>query len=100
MKRILHVFVLVAAGLATSCLIGCAGMSTKNGSITSSAFGKLPDGRAVELYTLRNSSAEVHITAFGGIVTSFKVPDKNGNAGDVVLGYDTLEDYLKSNPYF
>jgi aldose 1-epimerase len=88
------------AGLAAACLIGCASMSTKNGTITSSAFGTMPDGRAVELYTLRNSSAEVHIITFGGIVTSFKVPDKNGNAGDVVLGYDRLEDYVRNNPYF
>jgi aldose 1-epimerase len=57
----------VAAGLAVLCLVGCAGMSTKNGTITKSAFGALPDGRPVELYTLRNAhGAEVSIMTYGG----------------------------------
>ena len=42
---------------------------------------------------------------YGGIVTSLKVPDKNGNFGDVVLGFDNLDGYtkdayLKNCPYF
>jgi galactose mutarotase-like enzyme len=50
-------------------------------------FGKTPDGTSVEIYTLRNSSGmEAHIMTYGGIITSLKVPDKNGNFSDVVLG--------------
>jgi aldose 1-epimerase len=65
------------------------------------AFGKTPDGTAVYLYTLRNSQGmEVKITNYGGIVVSVLVPDKNGKIGDVVLGFDRLEDYLKGHPYF
>ena len=37
---------------------------------------------------------------YGGIVVSLKVPDKNGKFGDVVLGYDKLEDYVKNSPFF
>ncbi len=37
---------------------------------------------------------------YGGIVTSFVAPDRNGNMGDVVLGYDNLEGYLKASPFF
>jgi aldose 1-epimerase len=33
-------------------------------------------------------------------VTDLQVPDKNGKLGDVVLGFDTLEEYLKGHPYF
>jgi len=55
----------------------------------------------VDLYTLRNSKGvEVQICNYGGLVTSFKVPDRNGKMGDVVLGYDNLEGYLKDTPYF
>ena len=36
----------------------------------------------------------------GGIVTQLHVPDKNGNLGDVVLGYDKLSSYIKASPYF
>jgi aldose 1-epimerase len=65
------------------------------------AFGKTPDGTAVYLYTLRNTQGtEVKIANYGGIVVSISVPDKDGKIGDVVLGFDRLEDYLKGHPYF
>src|SRR5262249_48300356 len=37
---------------------------------------------------------------YGGIVVSLKVPDRGGKPGDVVLGYDALDGYLKATPYF
>jgi aldose 1-epimerase len=93
---------LATAGLGLACLVGCSTMSSNTSStITKEAFGKTPDGQAVELYTLRNSKGmEAQIMTYGGIVTSLKTPDKNGQLGDVVLGYDNLEGYLKSTPYF
>jgi len=55
----------------------------------------------VSLFTLRNTKgAEAQISNYGGIVTSLKVPDRNGNMGDVVLGYDNLASYIKETPYF
>jgi aldose 1-epimerase len=42
---------------------------------------------------------EVSITNYGGTVTSIKVPDRNGVFGDVVLGYDTLEEYMRNPRY-
>ena len=65
------------------------------------AFHRTIDGSQVDLYTLKNSNGlEAAITNYGGIVVSLKVPDKNGKPGDVVLGYDTLNDYIGSTPYF
>jgi aldose 1-epimerase len=70
-------------------------------AIARKPFGMLPDGTAVELFTLKNPAGmEVQITNYGGIVTSLKVPDRGGKFDDVVLGYDTLDGYLKSTPYF
>ena len=70
-------------------------------SITKSSFGNMPDGQEVKLYALTNTKGmEVKIMNYGGIIVSIKVPDKNGNIGDVVLGFDKLEDYLKDSPYF
>ncbi|HWP46191.1 MAG TPA: aldose epimerase family protein [Candidatus Limnocylindrales bacterium] len=64
-------------------------------------FGKTPDGTPVDLYTLTNDNGMVvKITNYGGTVTSLIVPDRNGKMGDVVLGYDNLDGYLKNNPYF
>ena len=62
----------------------------------------MPDGTDVDIYTLVNKSgAEVRITNYGGIVVSLKVPDKDGNLGDVLLGYDSVEKYIADNsPYF
>ena len=64
-------------------------------------FGKLKDGRAAYLYTLRNGNGlEAQITDFGGIVTKLIVPDKNGQPVDIVLGFDTLAEYEVNPPYF
>jgi len=71
------------------------------GSVKKSVFGKTADGTTVYLYTLRNSfGMEAQITNYGGILVRLLVPDKNGNFDDVVLGYDSLADYIKDNPYF
>ncbi|PYV38832.1 MAG: galactose-1-epimerase, partial [Acidobacteria bacterium] len=64
-------------------------------------FGKTARGETVELYTLRNSKGmEATIMTYGGIIVSLKVPDRNGKPADVVLGFDSLEEYLKTHPYF
>ena len=64
-------------------------------------WGNLPDGREVFLYTLRNKNGmEAQISTYGGILVSLLVPDKTGNLQDVVLGYDTLQEYLTWDEYF
>ena len=75
------------------------------GNISKEPFGT-KEGMQVDLYTLRNAKGmEAKITNYGGIVTSLKVPDRSGQPGEVVLGFDTLDgylspEYIKSNPYF
>jgi aldose 1-epimerase len=69
--------------------------------ITTTTFGSASDGRAVEIYTLRNRHGmEARIATYGGIVVSLTAPDREGRFADVVLGYDRLEEYLKFSPYF
>ena len=66
-----------------------------------SLFGKTADGADVYLYTLTNKlGAEVSITTYGARVVTLKVPDRNGKMGDVVLGYDNLDGYMKDTAYF
>ena len=63
-------------------------------------FGTTEDQK-VDLFTLTNDNGmSVQITNFGGTITSLKVPDRNEEIGDVVLGFDNLEDYLGEHPYF
>ncbi|HFA48727.1 MAG TPA: galactose mutarotase [Bacteroidetes bacterium] len=69
--------------------------------IEKTVFGTFPDGDTAYLYTLRNANGmEVQVTDFGGIITSIKVPDRNGKLEEVVLGFDSLDDYLNDQQYF
>ena len=64
-------------------------------------FGRLPDGREVDVFTLTSSSGvEVRALNYGGIIVSLRVPDRAGRLDDVVLGYDDLGGYLEKSPYF
>ncbi len=65
------------------------------------SFGNAPDGTPVYLYTLSNSHGmEARIITFGGIIVSLKVPDRDGNLADVVLGFNTPGEYVKNHDYF
>ncbi len=69
--------------------------------ITEQAWGVLPTGETISLYTLRNEKGvETKISNYGGRIVTLKVPDRAGKLDDVVLGYDTLEPYTKPNPFF
>jgi len=97
---------LALAGLGIAGLAGCTSMSKSPGTISQAPFGKTADGTPVEIYTLRNGHGmEARIMTYGGILQSLKVPDKSGQFGDVVLGFDDLDgyvntNYVKSCPYF
>ena len=90
-------------GLSLAMLVSCA-PKKETGRITTmkkQSFGKTAAGEEVDLYTLANGNGiEAAITNYGGIVVSLKVPDRTGQLGDVVLGFDTLDGYLKGHPYF
>jgi aldose 1-epimerase len=70
-------------------------------SVTKAPFGQAPDGKAVDIYTLKNAhGVEVGAMTYGGIIVSFRAPDRRGQLDDIVLGYDSLAGYVKSSPYF
>lgn len=100
---------------ATACALFCAatvclaadGRSTSGEAPMTepvvTPFGTLPDGREAHLYTLEVPGGwKTTITDYGAIVTSFLVPPKDpaGTPVDVVLGFDTLDGYVKGHPYF
>jgi aldose 1-epimerase len=81
-------------------LLGAQAAHAAKAGITSEPFGTLPDGEKVTLYTLTNAKgAQVQILNYGAILKSIRVPDKNGNLGDVILGFDTLDGYVKDDSY-
>jgi len=68
--------------------------------ITQTHFG-VTDDQEVSLFTLTNERGlEVSITNYGGAVVSLKAPDRKGEFADVVLGYETLEEYVRNPRYF
>jgi aldose 1-epimerase len=69
--------------------------------IESKVFGKMPDGTEVLIYTMSNPHGmAAKVTEYGTILTELWVPDRSGRPGDVVLGFDNLERYLKGHPFF
>ncbi len=69
--------------------------------ITQEIYGKLPDGREVNLFTLTNSNGLVaKVMEYGAILTSMEVPDASGQLADLTLGFDSLEGWLSNSPYY
>ncbi|MEP7245421.1 MAG: aldose epimerase family protein, partial [Gammaproteobacteria bacterium] len=80
--------------------LAAAATAATKPTVARTSFGKLPDGTEVQLFTLTNTSRmEVRVIDYGAIITAIKVPDRNGKAGDVVLGYGSLEGYVKNPAY-
>src|SRR5258708_4050499 len=68
-------------------------------SIESEPFGSL-HSTSVERYTLANAGMHVRVLTFGGILQSIEVPDRSGHLANVSLGFATLDQYVRANPFF
>ena len=62
-------------------------------------FGTMPDGTAVDAFTIDNGYIELSGISYGGIISSLRVPDRHGRRASIVLGFDTLEPYLDNRAY-
>lgn len=70
-------------------------------SLVKSRFGELSTGAPIEAYTMTNpGGASLQVITYGGIITSLRMPDRQGQPADVVLGFDHLPPYLAGHPYF
>jgi len=87
--------------LALGTVLVASAAAAELSDITMAPFGKLADGRAAHLYTLKNKQGfKVEITNFGATVVSLRAPDKAGQFADVVLGFDSAEKYQSNSPFF
>jgi aldose 1-epimerase len=81
-------------------LVGCKPQHKIAAGIEKKSFGKLADGTETFLYTLTNNKgASVSVTNYGGRITSIRVPDKKGEMGDVILGFDSVAGYAADNTF-
>ena len=62
-------------------------------------FGKTPDGRRVDIFTLSNGVISAKVTSYGAALTELHAPDRAGKTADVVLGFADLAGYLGKHPY-
>ncbi|MBL6655896.1 MAG: galactose mutarotase [Flavobacteriaceae bacterium] len=87
-------------------LLGCTYKNNKTNTmplvtIEKKQFGTTKEGQNVDQYLLKNKSGmQISIITYGGIITSWTSADKNGDYKDIVLGYNTLEEYETETPYF
>ncbi|WP_299707826.1 aldose epimerase family protein [uncultured Pontibacter sp.] len=98
--------------LGTATFTGCNGSDSQTEQTTSTEeestmeiksepFGTAPNGQEVQLYTLTNAEGmTVKITNYGAIVTSIQTPDRDGNIGEVALGFDSVDGYVPNDPHF
>jgi aldose 1-epimerase len=79
-----------------------AGKGDRMMEVKKELFGRLADGMAVDIYTLTNKSSgiEARVMTYGATLVSLRLPDRNGAFADVNLGFDNLEGYLGTHPYF
>jgi aldose 1-epimerase len=69
--------------------------------ITVAPFGALANGQQVRAFTMTNArGVQVRVIDYGGIIVSIKTPDRAGTLADIVLGFDDVQGYVKSSPYF
>ena len=83
---------LIVIAIMTAC--------TPKPTITGEDWGNV-DSKPVYLYTLTNSNGlSAKITNYGGIVVEFNAPDKDGQVENIVIGLESLDDYLAGHPNF
>jgi aldose 1-epimerase len=69
--------------------------------VTTAPFGRLKDGREASLYTLVNANGmKADITNYGATIVRLFTPDRTGRLDDIVLGYNTIDEYVQATFYF
>jgi len=97
--------IIVLAGIAAALIAAASctpgGKTGAASQLKKTPFGSTADGTAIDLYTLANKHGmSAAVMNYGGIVVALKVPGRDGRIDDVVLGFDNLNGYLGTNPYF
>jgi aldose 1-epimerase len=91
---------LLPAALCAAAVLLCGTGARGQAGVKKAGFGRTADGQDVDIYTLTNRrGAEAGIITYGGAVVSLKVRDRRGRLDDVVLGFDTIEEYQKQTSY-
>ncbi len=94
-------FILFLIASFTSCVIESTPSKYANDPEQEKLFSDSLDGKQIGLYTLKNKNGmTVEFTNYGATIVSIQVPDREGNIGNVVLGYDSIQGYYYGTSYF
>ena len=101
MKRITLFSMVLGAAIAFSSCTPKPQSKTENCfALKAEDFQKTIDGKTTNLYFLKNGNIQAAITNYGGRIVGLCTPDKNGKMGDVVLGFNSIDGYLKAKEVF
>lgn len=99
-RGMLTVMVLVSQFSCTSS-DKTATAGARKATVVRAPFGVLASQDSVHVFTLTNANGvELRALDYGGLVVSLRTPDRTGTLGDIVLGYDNIDGYVASSPYF
>lgn len=85
--------------LAASLMLAGLPVGVHATSIDEAAFGTMPTGEPVKVFTLKNDHGmSVRVLTYGGTLQSITVPDRNDKSADIVMGFGNLQQYLKDGP--
>jgi aldose 1-epimerase len=91
---------LIVGSIFTSCMNNKTSNEAGKQGITKIAWDSVGN-QSVDLYTLKNKNGvEINISNYGGKITSWITPDKNGKKSNIVLGYNSAKKYTDKVPYF
>lgn len=82
---------------ATMLCVGCCGTANQDLNLMKAEdFRTTVDGKATDLYTIKNGDLTMQVTNFGARVVSLWMPDREGNMADIVLGYQNIDRYINN----
>ncbi|MFD2967969.1 aldose epimerase family protein [Sphingobacterium bambusae] len=95
MNRKIFFTLLACASLTYACQQGTTKQAEQAETTDSAAngFAASIDGKEVKLYTLKNGSLSATLTNYGARLVSLNVADKEGKPVDIILGYDTADEF-------
>lgn len=103
MMRVLSFAVIVLLAFSTSAVAqtpGASPVGNHGGIVRTEQFGEIEEGSVTKYTLINNHGVEVSILNYGATIQSIRVPDRDGNLDNVVLGFDNIEDYVDKSPYF
>jgi hypothetical protein len=76
--------------------LGCAAIEAE---VKTVEWGRSSDGQKVEVYSLKSAQVEVRAMSYGARLVSIRTADRVGQMSDIILGYDSLQEYLNDTTH-